>query len=118
MQCDDVARALPDLVDGDVVDVAVERHIETCLRCQAELTRYRRMLRGLRELRTRFLEPAPGVLAQTLAALEEAGERSAARSIVTSRRLAVAGASVALAAGAVSAVLLARSRRRSLRPAA
>jgi len=111
MRCDDVTRALPGLVDADVVGVDIERHVESCLRCQAELARYRRMLRGLHELRTRYLEPSPGLLPQTLAALEAAGERSAARSLLTGRRLAYAGAGVALAAGA-AVVLLARSRRR------
>ena len=76
MQCDEVARILPEAVDnGAAVELSVQRHIETCLRCQAELARYRKMLRGLQLLRTRYLEPAPGLLAQTLAALEEAGER-------------------------------------------
>jgi len=116
MQCEDVARALPAL-DDEVIDVEIEDHVATCLRCQAELARYRRMLRGLHELRTRYLEPAPGLLPQTLAALEAAGERSAVRSLLTGRRLAYAGAGVALAAGA-AAVLLARARRRAGFPAA
>ena len=80
MRCDDVARILPEAVDGGAaVELSVQRHIEHCLRCQAELARYRRMLRGLQLLRTRYLEPAPGLLAQTLAAIEEAGERQAVR---------------------------------------
>src|SRR4051794_41925396 len=93
MRCDEVARILPEAVDrGAAVDLSVQRHIETCLRCQAELARYRKMLRGLQLLRTRYLEPAPGLLAQTLAALEEAGERHAVRSILSGRRLAYVGA--------------------------
>ena len=80
MLCDDIARLLPEAVEhGAAVEVSVQRHIETCLRCQAELARYRRMLRGLQMLRTRYLEPAPGLLAQTLAAIEEVGEREARR---------------------------------------
>ena len=74
MQCDDVARLLPEAVDGDrAVDLSMQRHIESCLRCQAELARYRKMLRGLQLLRTRYLEPGPGLLPQTLAALEKPG---------------------------------------------
>ena len=78
MQCDDVARVLPAVVDGDAtVDLFMQRHIESCLRCQAELARYRKMLRGLQLLRTRYLEPAPGLFAQTLAAIEaERGPRA------------------------------------------
>ena len=121
MQCDDVARLLPEAVEhGAPVELAVQRHIERCLRCQAELARYRRMLRGLQLLRTRYLEPAPGLLAQTLAAIEEAGERQAVRSILSGRRLAYAGAigGAAVAAGAAAtAVIVRRSRVRRV-PAA
>jgi anti-sigma factor RsiW len=118
MQCDDVARLLPEAVEGGAaVELSVQRHIETCLRCQAEVARYRKMLRGLQLLRTRYLEPAPGMLAQTLAALEVAGERHAMRSVLSGRRLAYAGAigGAAVAAGAAAtAVIVHRARRRSV----
>jgi anti-sigma factor RsiW len=118
MQCDEVARLLPEAVEnGAAVEVSVQRHIESCLRCQAELARYRKMLRGLQLLRTRYLEPSPGLLAQTLASLEEAGERHAVRSILSGRRLAYAGAigGAAVAAGAAAtAVIVHRSRRREI----
>ena len=116
MQCEDVARLLPETVDGTgPVDLGVQSHIEACLRCQAELARYRRMLRALQQLRTRYLEPSPTLLAQTLAALEEAGERQAMRSLLSGRRLAYAGAigGAVAAAAAATTVLLARSRRRA-----
>jgi hypothetical protein len=116
MRCDEVARILPEAVDnGAAVELSVQRHIETCLRCQAELARYRRMLRGLQLLRTRYLEPAPGMLAQTLAALEAAGEREARRAILNGRRLAYVGAigGAAVAAGTAATVMIVhRSRRR------
>lgn len=117
MQCDDVALALPEMLDGGPVDLTIQTHIESCLRCQAELARYRRMLRALQLLRTRYLEPSPGLLAQTLAVLEEEGERHAIRSLLSGRRLAYAGAigGAAVAAGATAAALLiSRSRRRTL----
>jgi anti-sigma factor RsiW len=107
---------LPETVEGTPVDLTMQKHIESCLRCQAELARYRRMLRALQQLRTRFLEPSPSLLAQTLAALEEAGERHAVRSLLSGRRLAYAGAigGAALAtAGTAAALILARSRRRT-----
>jgi anti-sigma factor RsiW len=117
MRCDEVARILPEAVEGGAaVELSVQRHIEQCLRCQAELARYRRMLRGLQLLRTRYLEPAPGLLAQTLAAIEEAGERQAVRSILSGRRLAYVGAigGAAVAAGTAATVMIVhRSRRRT-----
>ena len=120
MLCDEVTALLPGMVDGDVdVDPEAMRHVETCLRCQAELARYRKMLRGLQLLRTRYLEPAPGLLAQTLAALEEAGERRAVRSILSGRRLAYAGAigGAAVAAGTAATVMIVHRARRRAAPA-
>jgi anti-sigma factor RsiW len=117
MQCDDVAALLPELVDSDTRHLAVERHVETCLVCQAELARYRKLLRTMQHLRTRTLEPAPGLLAHTLTVLAAEGERRAIRSALSGRKLAYAGAigGTAVAAGAATAaVLIARSRRLKL----
>ena len=118
MRCEDVAELLHRVVDsGEPVELDARRHIEGCLRCQAELARYRRMLRGLTLLRTRYLEPAPGLLSETLAALGEAGERRAMHSMLNGKRLAYAGAigGAAVAAGAAAtAMIVVRSRRRLL----
>ena len=108
MRYEDVADLIPGLVDGTVeVDERTRAFIDSDLRCQAELARYRRLLRSLGTLRTTYLEPAPGGLAQTLNALAAEGERRVARGILTSRRAVVAGA-------ATAAVIAARSRRRLL----
>jgi anti-sigma factor RsiW len=118
VRCDDVALLLPEAVDGEApVALPVQRHVESCLRCQAELARYRRMLRGLQLLRTQYLEPAPGVLSQTRAAIGEASEQRAIRSVLSGRRLAyvgaVGGALAAATATTAAAVLLARAKRRA-----
>jgi anti-sigma factor RsiW len=117
MRCDDIALLLPAIVDGDEpAGLSVQHHVQECLRCQAELARYRRMLRGLQLMRTQFLEPAPGVLAQTLAALGAASEQRAIRSILTGRRVAYVGAvggAVAAAGATATAVLVHRARRRA-----
>jgi hypothetical protein len=109
---------LPAAVDSnEPVELPVQRHIEGCLRCQAELARYRRMLRGLQLLRTQYLEPAPGLLAATLVAVTEASERRAVRSILTGKRLAYAGAiagAVAAAGGTAAAVIVHRAKRRTI----
>ena len=79
-----------------------------CLRCQAELVQYRRLLRALRALRTEVLEPAPGLLAEVLADLEAAGERRAIRSLLSGRRAAyLGGLAAATAAGAAGAIVFA-----------
>ena len=118
MRYEDVADLLPGIVDGTVVpDERTRAFIESDLRCQAELARYRRLVRSLGALRVQYLEPAPGLLAATLNSLAEEGERRVARSVLTGRRLAYAGAALgatAVAGAAATALVMARSRRRLL----
>jgi len=115
VRCDEVTELLSDVADGSLVlERSARRHIDRCLRCQAELVQYRKLLRALHALRTEVLEPAPGLLADILATLEEAGERRAVRSMLTGRRAAyVGGIAAAATAGAAGAILIAtRGRRR------
>ena len=113
MRCEEVAELLPGIVDGHgTPDRRVARHVESCLRCQAELVQYRKLLKALHQLRTQVLEPAPGLLSDILAGIEAAGERRAIRSLVQGRYIAYAGGiAAATAAGAVGAVLLANRVR-------
>ncbi|HEV3353561.1 MAG TPA: hypothetical protein VG076_11585 [Acidimicrobiales bacterium] len=115
MRCEDVSEALPEIVDGaGTADLTLRRHVDTCLRCQAELAQYRKVLRTMHQLRTEVLEPAPGLLADILAKVEEAGERRALKSLLTKRRVAYAGAIAATAAaGAAGAVIFGRRRLRA-----
>ncbi len=116
--CESVAEQLPHIVDGAKADPTLTKHVDACLRCQAELVQYRKLLRSLHQLRTEVLEPAPGTLTSILASLEAAGERGAIRSMLSGRRAAyVGGLAVATAAaGAAGALVLAgRARRKSLR---
>ena len=117
VSCDDVAAALPGIVDGDqVADLDVQRHVAACLRCQAELVQYRRLLRTLHQLRTEVLEPAPGLVPEVLAAIEAAGERRAMHHLLNGRRVAyVGGIAAATAAGAAGAILANRARHRRVR---
>ena len=117
VSCASVAKALPGIVDGlDVADLDLRRHVESCLRCQAELAQYRKVLRALHQLRTEVLAPAPGLLPDILAALEAAGERRAMRFLLTGRQAAYVGTiAAATAAGAASAIVLAsRARHRKV----
>jgi hypothetical protein len=116
--CESVAAALPGIVDGLVVaDLDLRRHVDVCLRCQAELAQYRKLLKALHQLRTEMLEPAPGLLTDIFLTLEAAGERRAMRFLLTGRRAAyVGGIAAATAAGAAGAIVLAsRARHRKLR---
>jgi len=118
VSCDAVALALPGIVDGlDVAELDLQRHVAACLRCQAELVQYRKVLRALHQLRTEVLEPAPGLLADILTSLEAAGERRAMHHLLTGRRVAyVGGIAAATAAGAAGAIVLAsRAKSRKVR---
>lgn len=117
VRCLDLADDLGGVADGThPLSRAERRHVEGCLRCQADLVQYRRLLRTLRALRTDVLEPAPGLLADIFASLEHAGERHAIRGVLHGRRAAyVGGIAAATAAGAAGALVLAvRSRRTQL----
>lgn len=107
--CSSLAIKLPGVIDGGVqLSDAERRHVDTCLFCQAELVRYRRLLRALHELRTTFVQPAPGLLADILDHLGERGERRAVQSLITGKRIAYTGGlAVATLAGVTGAVLLA-----------
>jgi hypothetical protein len=101
------------------LDAGIRQHVEHCLRCQAELVQYRKLLRVMRTMRTEVLAPAPGMLADILAAVEEAGERHAIRSLVTGRRAAyLGGLAAATAAGAAGAIVFASRSRRGRLPLA
>ena len=119
MRCEDVSEALPEIVDGAATaDLALRRHVDGCLRCQAELAQYRKVLRAMHQLRTEVLEPAPGVLSDIFTAIEAAGERGAIRSLLAGRRAAYVGgiAAATAAAGAAGAIVLAsRARHRRMR---
>ncbi len=118
MRCDQVADLLPGIVDGHArAEREVTAHVDSCLRCQAELVQYRKLLKALRHLRTDVLEPAPGTLTAILANLEAAGERGAMRSLLAGRRGAYLGgiAVATAAAGAAGAMVLANRGRRRMR---
>jgi hypothetical protein len=115
MQCDEMTDELAGVADGTVrLGRPHRRHVERCLRCQAELVQHRKLLRALRSMRTEVLEPAPGLLADILAGLEGAGERHAIRSLLSGRRVAyLGGLAAATAAGAVGAIVFTTRTRRA-----
>jgi hypothetical protein len=57
-----------------MVDPEARVHVEHCLRCQAEVVAYRRLLRTLRAMRGDVVVPPRGSVAALLAALDEAAQ--------------------------------------------
>lgn len=119
--CDEVADLLPGVGDGTAkLDRAQRRHVEHCLRCQAELAQYRKLLRAMQALRSSTAPVPPGLVSDVLAHLEEAGERGAIRAALTGRRVAYLGgiAAAATAAGAGAAIVLVSRGRKGRLPLA
>ena len=118
MLCEELSADLSAAADGSTLLGGDQRsHVETCLRCQAELVQYKKLLRAMHAMRTEVLEPAPGLLADLLAGVSERGERRAIRSMISGHRAAyLGGLAAATAAGAAGAIVFA-NRARKLRAA-
>jgi hypothetical protein len=119
--CAALADVLPGVVDGTaVLDRADRRHVERCLRCQAELAQYRKLLRAMRGLRAATVPEPTGLVTDVIAHLEAAGERRAVRAALTGRKVAYIGgiAAAATAAGAGAAIVLVSRGRKGRLPLA
>ena len=119
--CDELAELLPGVVDGTTrLDRTDRRHVERCLRCQAELAQYRKLLRAMRGLRAATVPTPDGLVTEVIAHLEAAGERRAVRATLTGRRVAYIGgiAAAATAAGAGAAIVLVSRGRKGRLPLA
>ncbi len=113
--CEAVAEMLPSLADDDGRARGRARaHVEHCLRCQAEVAGYRRMLRMMHTLRADARQPEPGTLADLLAALNAESGRGGSAHVVdrNGRVLLVGGVAAAAAAAGAAGVLAWMSRHR------
>jgi hypothetical protein len=105
--CADVALALPAYVAGETpLDDRLADHAAHCLRCQAEIVRYRRMLRTLHALRNDAPGPPSTVLADIIGTLRSDD--------TTSRKLLGVIVIVGVAAGAAggAGIVVWANRRR------
>lgn len=109
-ECDAVGGLLPAWVAGEAdLDKRARDHLAQCLRCQADVARYRRMLRTLHALRPQGDQPSPELLSDIIAGLD--GQRRARWSPAPWVAIGVTAAAAAGAAGAAG-VLLWSARRR------
>ncbi|CAM8644259.1 hypothetical protein MCETE7_01217 [Acidimicrobiia bacterium] len=124
--CREVAAVLPALVDDPALleglgRGAGEQHLKECLRCQAEVARYRRLrrtMRGLSEVgySTDLASGEPRATAVAIESLEAAlddaiGRRERIR--IVGRKTALLGGIAAATAAGVGGVLVLATRRRS-----
>lgn len=108
VNCAELAALLPGLVDDSAEATSQQQaHVDACLRCQAELARYRRLLRVLRSIGADTFPP--GDVSAILDHMEAGGrERSAAMT----RRAAYLGGMVVATAASAAGVLMWATRRR------
>ncbi len=105
--CNAVARFLPAYVAGEeTLDPETLAHVSECLRCQADIARYRRMLRTLQALKLDREAVPAGVFGGIMAGLDQPP---------AARRAWVLVAGIATAAGAMAAtgVVVWAGRRRT-----
>ena len=98
--------------ESDLDSVAV-KHVETCLRCQAEQAQYRRLMKAMRDLRDAPLSVDPALEHEILFAIDNRDGR--VRSIVSSRVAAAIGGVAAGAAAAAGVIALTVRQRRVAR---
>jgi hypothetical protein len=111
--CERIAELLPVMVDDPQVIGSEDRvHVDRCLRCQAELARYRRIRRTMASMRAEPIPVDPSVLAGVLEGLDSATERREHQRTVGRRAASFMGLAAATAAG-VGGVLVLATRRRS-----
>lgn len=107
MQCDTVSLQLAEVADGfNELAGDVEAHVSGCLRCQAELAQYRKLLRALTALRGHYLTPDDALLGEILEALRPPA--TVHRLQRRNRRAAyIGGIAAAATAGAAGAIVIA-----------
>lgn len=106
MLCEELSIRLAEVADDSATLTGPDAaHVESCLRCQAELVHYRRLLRSLRALRTMPVAPDDDLLVDLLESLRPLA--SVTRLHRRNRRAAYLGGLAAATAGAAGAVVLA-----------
>lgn len=107
MQCESISLQLAEIADGlNELPPAAERHVDACLRCQAELAQYRKLLRALTGLRGQLELPDERLLEDILEALRPPA--TVHRLHRRNRRAAyIGGIAAAATAGAAGAIVIA-----------
>ncbi len=110
MRCETLDRQLSAAFDVAALDDELQSHVAECLRCQAEVVRYRRLRTELAGLRAQPVPPVDGLLDDILGTLD-----ASARARRMLRRGRQVACTVAAAGGAIGAlVLLGRVRNRQI----
>ncbi len=110
MRCEALADQIPGVIDSTAaLDAAARSHVDTCLRCQAELAQYRRLARVLRSLRAQQVAPLDALFDDIIAVLDDP-ELLRSSSRLGRRAAYLSGIAAATAAGAAGAIVIASPR--------
>jgi hypothetical protein len=109
--CRDAAEGITQIAAGEIGDVEprAAAHVAQCLRCQAEVAAFRRILRSMKSMTGEGMVPPVGGVAAILAALEVAAVEQHSWAV---RAAYVGGITVATAAAGAAGVLVWMNRRR------
>jgi hypothetical protein len=112
VRCELVAERLPAAVDEPgALDAVQAEHLGQCLRCQAELSQYRRLRRTMGAMATEGRHLPSDLATEVLVGLDDALDRRARQRTVGKRAAYLGGLAAATAAG-VGGVLVLTTRRR------
>jgi hypothetical protein len=94
------------LAGFDELDPATQAHVETCLRCQAELVGYRKLVRALASLRSEAMFIPAGLVEDIIAFVHDTAESADTKRTRVRRALATGGV-IVLAGGAIAGAVVA-----------
>lgn len=110
MTCETFSLELAEVADGqECLNPAAAQHFQTCLRCQAELAQYKKLLRALASLRGQLLPADEQLVEDIIEALRPPGTVHRLHRMTGGNRKAayIGGIAAAATAGAAGAIVLA-----------
>ncbi|MEM7325291.1 MAG: hypothetical protein AAF531_19545 [Actinomycetota bacterium] len=112
MQCESVSIQLAAVVDDELeLPTETGRHVEGCLRCQAELAQYRKLIRALQTLRYELADVDELLLEEILDGLRPiASVHRLHRLNYRNKKVAIGGIAAAATAGAAAGAIVIASK--------
>jgi len=112
VRCELVAEHLPAVLDDPaVLDADQAEHVGSCLRCQSDLARYRRLRRTMATMVHETVHLPPGLVTDLIVDLDDSLMRRARHRSTGKRAAYLGGLAAATAAGVGGALVLATRRR-------
>ncbi|MEI7885833.1 MAG: hypothetical protein WCJ04_00425 [Actinomycetes bacterium] len=115
MRCEHAAVAVSESIEAELaMPKHASRHVQQCLRCQAEQAQYKKIFRAMGSLRSAQIDPGPQLVSEIFEYLQTHGSRNPLRTALDRHRVAYMAAATATAAAATAAgalVIASRVRR-------